>query len=405
MKCSITTVVLAALLASPSAAQQAARTRQIDGATAGVLGAAIDALAREQYGEARRLVDTLDHNSLSAFERSRVEQLLFSAAYHERRYDEAREHLQRAIGAGGLTEQEVAQARYQRAQILMQQERWPEGVAALEAWHATAPQANASAYYLLAVAHYQSGDLAKALGAAREAIDRMEQPQESWLSLLSALHLQQEQFQDAATVLNRLIVVAPEKKTYWLQLSSVYGRLGDYGNALAIMQVAYNGGMLTESGEILRLADLLLFNEVPLRAAQVLDEAMEAGTIRPAETAYAKLGEAWLAAGDFDRAVAPLEQAAQLSLTGDRFVRLGEAQLEREDSAAAEAALSRAIAKGGLMDLGEAQFLMGVALYAQGRYAEARPWFEQSRAEPRHHDVSERYLRVIALEREPRRSL
>jgi hypothetical protein len=79
MKHSIAAVVLTALLASPCLAQRAASTRQIDGPTAGVLSAAIDALAREHYGEARRLANTLDHKSLSAFERSRVEQLLFNA--------------------------------------------------------------------------------------------------------------------------------------------------------------------------------------------------------------------------------------------------------------------------------------------------------------------------------------
>jgi tetratricopeptide (TPR) repeat protein len=392
--------VLATLLALECGAQP-----RLDPATAGILSSAIDALTNEQYGAARSLIARLDRARLSPFERSRAEQILFNVAYHERRYDAAHEHLQRAIDAGGLSESEVAQARYQRAQMLMAEERWHDGVAALEAWLATAAQPQSSAYYLLAVGYYQAGDFAKALPAVRAAIDRMEQPQESWLSLQLALHLQQEQFHDALAVLNRLIVVAPDKKAYWLQLSSVYGALEDYGNALAIMQLAYDNGMLTDGAEILRLADLLLFNRVPLRAAQVLEESLAASRVARDETSYTKLSNAWLEAGEFDRAVAPLENAAELAPTGASFVRLGQVHLQRESWAMAEAALARALAKGGLRDAAEAEFLMGVTLFEQGRVAEARSWFEEARAGQAHREIADRYLGVIAEQSRPRRSL
>lgn len=389
-------VVLAAVLAAPCAAQQ-----QLDRFTADVLSSAIDALAREEYGAARGVIATLQRETLSPFERGRVEQILFNVAYQERRYDEARLHLERAIGSGGLTEREVAQARYQGVQLLMVEERWHDGAAALEEWLATTPQPDPAAYYLLAVAYYQSDEPAKALPAARAAIERMEQPEEHWLALLTALHLQQEQLQEALPLLNRLIVVAPAKKSYWLQLSSVYGRIEDYANALAIMQLAYNGGMLTESAEILRLADLLLFNDLPLRAGQVLEEALAASAVARDETTYSKLAASWLEAGEFDKAMPALEQAAALAATGAPLVRLGQVHLQRDDWVNAEAALGRALAKGGLRDAAEAQFLMGVALFGQERLNDAKFWFEQSRSTPSHHDMSEQYLRAIARETRP----
>lgn len=392
--------IVAALLTAPCMAQQ-----RLDSSTSSILNSAIDALQKDEYGAARSIVATLERRSLSAYERSRVEQILFSVAYQERRYDAAHEHLQRAIDAGGLDEREISQARYQRAQMFMAEERWRDGVAALEAWLATAVQPPSSAYYLLAVGYYQSGDFDKALPAARAAIDRMEQPQESWLALQLALHLKQEEYRDALPLLNQLIVVAPDKKAYWLQLSSVYGQLEDYSNALAIMQLAYDNGMLTESAEIQRLADLLLFNKVPLRAAQVLEESLAANTLSPDETTYSKLGIAWIEAEEFDRAIAPLGQAAELAATGDRFLRVGQVHVQLEQWDLAEHALNRAIAKGGLRDPGEVQFLMGVTVLAQGRQGEARSWFEQARTEPRHRDVADRYIGLIAGQGPPRSSL
>ncbi len=103
----------------------------------------------------------------------------------------------------------------------------------------------------------------------------MDKPQEGWLGMLSALYLQRDEFKEAVPVLQQLISVAPEKKTYWMQLSSIYGQMEDYPNALAIMQLAYSAGLVTEDSEIRRLADLLLFNDVPYRGAQVLEAAIE----------------------------------------------------------------------------------------------------------------------------------
>jgi tetratricopeptide (TPR) repeat protein len=162
--------------------------------------------------------------------------------------------------------------------------------------------------------------------------------------------------------------------------------------------------MLTEGAEILRLADLLMFNNVPLRAATVLEEALAASRVPADETTYTKLASSWIEAGELDNAVASLEQAGALAATGAALVRLGEVQIERGDWASAEAALTQAIGKGGLSDLGYAQFLIGVALYNEGRLAESSAWFEQARAAPRHREISESYLRYIAEERQPRRT-
>jgi len=374
----------------------AQRVRSHAPATAETLEAAIQALQDERYDDATRALASLDGAKLSPFEHSRAEQILFSVAYGQQRIDEAREHLQRAIDAGGLSAPEIAQARYQRAQLLMSQERWVEGEAALEEWLAENPQHSPAAEYLLAVARYQENDFDGALAPARAAVEGMQQPQESWLSLLLALHLQNDRYLDAIPLLQQLVVLVPAKKSNWLQLSSVYGQLGDYANASAIMQLAYNAGLLTEDAELRRLADLLLFNKQPQRAATVLEEAIEKGSVTLDDKLYEKLANAWIEAREFDKAIAPLERAAELAATGKQFVRLGEVQVERRDWTAAEIALGRGIAKNGLDDVGAAQFLMGVVLFEQGRFTEARPWFAQARESPPHRETADAYIREIA---------
>ena len=70
-------------------------------------------------------------------------------------------------------------------------------------------------------------------------------------------------------------------------------------------------------------------------------------------------------------------------------------QVNREEWAAAQAALQRGIDKGQLKDLGSAQLMMGIALYNQEKFAEATPWFQRARAVEKHRNNAGAYLQLI----------
>ena len=379
-----------------AAAAEAAST-SIDAQTGKILNEAIVFLNAEDYAGAQTKLSSLNLEKLSPYERGTVERILFSIKYAQEKYDEARGHLQKAIDSGGLNTQQIDEARYQSAQLYMQEEKWREGAAALEEWFKTAANPNSAAYYLLAVAYYQQEDFNRALAPAKKAVELMDQakPNESWLSMLSALYLQREEYKEAIPVLQQLIAAAPDKKTYWMQLSSVYGQMEDYANALGIMQLANNVGLVTEDSEVRRLADLLLFNDVPYRGAQVLESAIEKKIVNLDDKLYEKLANCWIAAGEYDKSVAPLQRAAEMAANGDTFIRLGEVQVQREDWPAAIAAIQRGVDKGQLRDPGNAQLMLGIAHYSQKNYDQARPFFERARQSDRHRQIAESYLQAI----------
>jgi tetratricopeptide (TPR) repeat protein len=159
-------------------------------------------------------------------------------------------------------------------------------------------------------------------------------------------------------------------------------------------------GLVTEDSEVRRLADLLLFNEVPYRGAQVLEAAIEKKYVNLDDKLYEKLANCWIAAGEFDKAIAPLQRSAELSNNGDTFVRLGEVQAQREDWPAAIAAIERGVAKGDLRDPGNAQLWLGIAHYTQKDYAEAVPFFQRARQTDRYRNMADQYLGAIRAARE-----
>jgi TolA-binding protein len=67
----------------------------------------------------------------------------------------------------------------------------------------------------------------------------------------------------------------------------------------------------------------------------------------------------------------------------------------REDWPAAVAALHAGMGRGSLTDAAQANMLMGVALYRQRQFDEAKTWFEQAIDSPEHRPMAEQYLRAI----------
>jgi tetratricopeptide (TPR) repeat protein len=240
-------------------------------------------------------------------------------------------------------------------------------------------------------------DYNRAMDPAKKAVELMDpkNPQESWLALLSSLHLQRDEFQQAIPILQQLVSVAPDKKTYWLQLSSVYGQMKDYANSLAIMQLAYAAGLVTDDSEIRRLADLLLVNEIPYRGARLLETAIQNKTVKTDASLYEKLANSWIAAGEFEKSLQPLQRAAELASTGDIYVRLGEVQVQLQDWPKAVDALKQGMAKGQLKNAANAQMMMGVAQFNQKNYSEAATWFERAQQSEKYRQLATGYLEAI----------
>jgi tetratricopeptide (TPR) repeat protein len=355
------------------------------------LTAAQDAFATDDMVAAREVLESLivREKRLNPYERALVYLYLAHAAANQERYDESLGYFEKCLAEDALPEAQQLNTRFNVAQLYLAAERFPDAIRTLELWFEVAPNPNSVAFYLLAVARYQVGDVAGAIDPAREAVARAQKPQENWIQLLVGALFETKRYMEALEPLEQLVTLYP-KKSYWTQLSALYHHLDREPQSLAVMQIAYQEGFLEKGREFRQLALLLLQGNLPYRAAQILDQALADGLLEDDPKDWELLANSWLLARENERALEPLARAATLSGTGELYVRLGQVYLERERWQEASAALAKAFEKGDLHDTGTANLLMGIALYHQESPERARKHFdaaldiEESRAAAEH---------------------
>jgi tetratricopeptide (TPR) repeat protein len=362
------------------------------------LSKALELLQAEKFDEAAAELAQLRVKGMSPFERAQVYRVQAFVVYGKGDTAGARDLLEKALAENALTPEDQGSVRFQIAQLYLSEQRWPDVVKHLNEWFKTTETPNSSAYYLLAVAHYQMENVDAALEPAQKAVDLSDEPSEAWMQLLLAIRLTRKEYAEAVPVLEKLITRYP-KKLYWVQLSTVYGALSRFDEAVIPLQLAWSQGELSEPAELRRLAQLLLYLDLPLPAAQLLQKALDEGKLKQDDAeAYELLSNGWIVAREYAKSLAPLAHAAQLSPKGELYIRLAQVHIQSEDWEEATLALQKALEKGNLTSPGDAKILMGISLYSMKRHDQARSWFLRAAEHKETADEAKAWLQQVEVQ-------
>lgn len=364
------------------------------------LNAAHEALAEEKYGPALEELGEMKGNSkLNEHEQALMWQTYGYVYSAQGKYKQSVDAFEKCLALGGLPEVAQLNTMYNLAQLYVVRENYKKAADTFQKWFAVAQNPPAEAHYMYAIPLLQLGRKKQALEQAELALQKAKSPKEPWLQLALSLYFENKRYKDAARILEILVARFP-KKQYWLQLSAVYSEMDQHKKALGALEMAYLQGMLNDDRELTNLAQLYLFNEVPYKAARVLEKGMADGKVKASAQTWELLANAWLNAREREKAMRPLEKAAAASSKGQLYLRLAQVQIDREQWGAARSSLSKALAKGGLPDRGAAQFLLGIAAVSDAQWEEARAAFELSAKYDERKQASLEWLAHIEQEQE-----
>src|ERR1051325_7180691 len=156
-----------------------------------------------------------------------------------------------------------------------------------------------------------------------------------------------------------------------MQLAGIGASTGGYQEAVVPLEIAYRAGLATDDQDVQRLAQMLVQLSIPNRAAKILSQAVEQGRLKGDAKTQELIANCWIAARDYEKAMTPLRKAADLSDSGELYVRLAEVYVQREDWPNASNVLRLGLDKGKLKAPGNAKLLMGMALYNQKKLGDA----------------------------------
>lgn len=361
------------------------------------LSAAAEELDEENAQEAIRLLHRILESRLNDTETAHVMRMLGHVHYAADQHEKAIEYFEKTLQQEAFSLEDENRFRFNIAQLHMGLEQWEQAIDGFEEWLRYSEDPVPQGYYLMAICFFQLEDVDAAIAHAVKAVEAAAVPDESWLRILAALYSQEQDYAKATPILEELLLRYP-KKQYWVQLSLIHAAREDYDTSLAVQQVAYRQGFLTEDDELRRLARSYLYNDLPYPAAQVLEKGIEEGTIEPEPEAYELLANSWIAAREYDRSLPPLEKAADLAEHGNLDVRLGQVYMQRERWNEAIGWLERGLEKGELEKRGAAQLLLGIAYYNAERPSQARSHFVQAREHEETRAQADNWITHIANE-------
>jgi tetratricopeptide (TPR) repeat protein len=370
------------------------------------LAAAQQAAEAKDFATAERLLATLQEEfsgtrALNSYELANVHNFYAYIYYSQQKYPEAIRAYEKVLAQPGLPGAMETGTRYSLAQLYLATEDWTRAAAMLESWFAVAEEPAPEAWMLLAQANFQVKRYQRALESfdkgMAEARRRALAPKENWYLLARMICYEKGDLQRTASVLEVLARQWP-KKDYFVQLSAVYGELGDEKRQLAAMEAAYLAGWIGAEGELLNMAYLYLGADMPWKAARVLEKGIEAGHIEAGAKNLELLGIALRQARENRQAIVYLERAAALANDAQMWARLASVQLDEDASERAVEAARKALALGGGRRPDSTQLVLGTALYNLGRYDEARAAFTEAGRDPRSEQVATQWLHFLQTE-------
>ena len=371
-------VVCALLIASTAHADSGRKQFTVGKRTYRQLSRIHESVEAEKYEEALGQTKELQGRArLNDHERALIWQTLGFVYSALERLDDAAKSFERCLALKALPEDALLNTQFNLGQVLMAADQYPKAIKVLEDWMSQVDNPTPQARYLLAGAYAQTGKPLKALPHIEVALKTAKRPRESWLTLALSLYLDVGRLKEGRDTLKRLIGAFP-KRSYWLQLASVYGELGDEARALAVMELAYAQGHVVGHDELLHLSRLYVSQGLPYWGAQVLEKTMNEGLVKSEVRALEFLANAWIQSRELGRAVPPLGKAAQKSEDGELFLRLAHLHIEREAWADAVGALESCLKRGAVKHPGQVHLLKGIAHFSLKQTTQARGAFQKA---------------------------
>ena len=356
----------------------------------------------------RLLTEVREMDGLNSYEVAQLWNFYAFIYFGQENYREAIQAYERVLEQPDLPLGMETTTRFTLCQLYFQQERYEDSLRMLDSWFAVAQNPNPDAYILKAqifysLEQYRNG-IEPVMQGIKVAQEQGREIQENWYRLLNVFYYELEDYPNVIEVLRTLIQSWP-KREYFIQLSAMYGQEGDDTRQLALYETAYEAGWLTRSNEIVQLAQLLLGADIPVKAAKLMAEGLDSGTIESTDTNWRVLAQAWQLAQEDEKAIPAMTRAASLMDDGEMDLRLAQSYQNLAKYEECAEAARTSIRKGDLRREDQANMILGACLFELKQYSQARTAFEAAAQDNRSRTSARSWIDYVNVEEDRERQL
>lgn len=341
-----------------------------------------------------KLIDLIPTVQNKAYDAAVTQQTLGHAYSAINDYPNAITAFRSALNSNALPYNVTHNLNFNLAQLLILTKNYQEGLSYFDRWIKSESNPGLDAYILAGTAHYESDQFNSTIPYAKNVITLKPSYDETWHLILLNCYLKSNQYQNAAKLLEKMLRIQPQNKTYWQQLLATWQHADNDQKTLATMELMHTKGLFTPE-ETKQLINMYLYLQMPHKAANLLQAQLETGQLPRTAANMELLGNCWLLAQERQKSADSFDWAAKKSGDSNLFYRVGQLYFDLEKYPQAIAHLQTAITKGKLTQPGYAQLLLGIASFHQKNYPQSLNALESALHNKSTKDQAEWWLQRI----------
>lgn len=366
-----------------------------------ILEKAQNAIDGKNYTEAKSELDKLSKMNRSSYEQAITHNIYAYYHFSQDDYKSAINAYNKVLELN-VPDSTKQNTLYSLAKLHMALEQYPKTIESLSKWMQLTKKPNSEAHIMLAQSYLQLNDEQLALIEIKKGMQIARNEgrmiRENWYLLERAIYYQQKDYQGLEKTLKELVAFYP-KTQYWLQLSAVYDELKQTARSLSVLESAYDKGYLQKESELMSFASLLLQEQLPYKAAKVIDKGINDKNIERNSKHLALLADAWMLAKEYDKAVAVLEASVEIADTGEQAYKLAQVYMEKNEWEKSGKLINKAIQQGKLKDEGNAWLIQGLSFFNQKQLDSALSAFNKAKNFEKQSKAAEQWLNYAQQEK------
>ncbi|MEO6967676.1 MAG: tetratricopeptide repeat protein [Rhodanobacteraceae bacterium] len=300
----------------PNATRHEPKDTSVSDKEAKALNEGLNAANSGDTATAQKDLQDIADNGSNAYAKAKALQSLAQIKYNGGDTKGAIALQKQALDLNSLPNDDYFPALYTLAQMYIADEDYAQALATLDQWTQQSGKPSADAYALKGNAYYRLEKYPEAVAAIQKAKSMTSQPKPDWDQILIASYFAMDKYDEAGKVAEAALARDPNNGKLLMNVVQIYTNAKQYDKALPLLERARANGQINDEATYVNMAKLYYNIAVDGRdpkvnagnAAQVLEEGMGKGIVKPTADNYKLLGDAYNLAGDTAKADAAYDK-------------------------------------------------------------------------------------------------